>query len=246
MLADTHAHLYSCKNVDGVLERAKDIIVVTNGLNPETNRKCLELSKKYKMVYPALGIYPSDAIKMDEREVEKEIRFIRKNKKEIVAIGEAGLDFTYENGALQEKVFEKMINLSKEMEIPLIVHSRKAEERTVNILLDNGAEKVIMHCFNGNFKLVRTIIKQDWMISIPLIIFKSEHFQKLSAEVPIFNLLTETDSPYLGLNGQNEPANVKFIVDKIASIKKIGRKDTEEKIFTNFKKIFGKRFDAFF
>ncbi|MBU1203573.1 MAG: TatD family hydrolase [Nanoarchaeota archaeon] len=242
MYLDIHAHLDLCGDVESMMKRARDVLVVTNGLGTESNRKCLDIAGKYGNVLVALGLYPSELLKMDGGDISREIEFISENKDRIIGIGEVGLDFSYEGHSKQTAVFKKMIDLSFDLDVPLIVHSRKAEKDVLNILEKKGAKKVVLHCFNGNFKLVSKIVDNGWMLSIPLIIFRSKHFQGIAENVPVNNILTETDSPYLGRDGENEPANVKLIVEKIAFIKKMNKKIVEKRIFSNFERFFGKKF----
>lgn len=244
MLVDVHAHLELCRKVDNVVGRAKNMFIIANGLDPKSNRTCLLYGKDYKNVRAALGLYPSNALKMSIKEIDSEIDFIRRIRSEIIGIGEVGIDFTYNQHSKQIKVFKKMIDLAMELNVPLIVHSRKAEKEAVEILAEKKAKKVIMHCFNGNFKLVRKILDNGWMFSIPLTVIRSEHFQKIAEEAPINNLLTETDSPYLGFEKENEPCNVRFIVEKIASIKKMSIQQAEEKLFLNCERVFGNFFNS--
>ena len=126
------------------------------GIDVKTNRKVLELVEKYEAVKVCLGIYPTDGLKMSEDEVDDEIDFIRKNKEKVIGIGEVGLDLKESDEIKRQKIiFEKFIKLSKELDIPIVVHSRKAEKEAIEVLEKNNCKKVVMHCFNGNFKLYR-------------------------------------------------------------------------------------------
>lgn len=240
MFVDIHAHLDLCKDVDSIVKRANDVFIISNGLGPKSNRKVLKFSEKYSNVGVAFGLYPSEILKLNLKEIEDEIEFIKKEKKKVLAIGEVGLDFLYGEHEKQIHVFKQMIDLSFELNVPLIVHSRKAEEEVIQILEEKKVKKVIMHCFCGNFKLVQKVLENNWMFSVPVIVLRSKHFQNLVETVSLNNLLTETDSPYLGVNGENEPSNVKLSVEKIAHLKKMNKKIVERKIFSNFEKVFNK------
>ena len=124
MLVDVHSHLDAKQfknNLDSVIQRAKNKSVkkiITNGTNIKSNRKTLEISKKYSMVEAALGLFPSDALKLSDIELEKEIEFIKKNKKSIIAIGECGLDYHWnKNHKKQKQIFEKFIKLSEKLNL---------------------------------------------------------------------------------------------------------------------------------
>src|SRR3990167_2598751 len=159
MYIDVHCHLDLLKDKDKIIQRAKEKgvgIILTNGVDVKTNRVSLELAEKHKEVRVALGIYPIDALKLTDKEIDNEIEFIKENRKKITAIGEVGMDFKWgKEEERQEKTFRKFIKLSKELDKPIIVHSRKAEEECIKILEDEKANKVVMHCFSGNSKLVK-------------------------------------------------------------------------------------------
>jgi TatD DNase family protein len=245
MFIDSHCHLELLKDIPAVIDRAKKAgvgIIVYNSVDFKTMRLALKLAEKYNQIKVALGIYPIDMLKLSDREITEQIDFIRKNKKRIIAVGEVGIDLKENNDfEKQKRNFLKFANLAKELDLPIIIHSRNAEEKVIEILEKEKCKKVIMHCFNGNFKLVDKIIKNKWTLTIPTNAVFSEHFQKIIEIVPISNLLCETDSPFLHpIKGKrdNEPANVLESYKTIAKIKKISLKKVEEKIEENFNLIF--------
>src|SRR3989344_5024439 len=135
---------------------------------------------------------------------------------------------------------KKFVDLSISLNKPIIVHSRKAEKECIEILELLKAKKVIMHCFSGKFSLISKIANNGWYLSIPASIKNSEHFQKIAKEIPIENLLCETDSPYLHPDKlrNNNPCFVKESYKKIAECKNLNVKEVEEKIEQNFQKLF--------
>jgi len=259
LLVDVHAHLdhklFNGK-VAKVIENSKKNnvkAIITNGVNPATNRIALELAKKYDIVKAALGVYPIDSLNIDMKkgfyplkdnkvDVDEEIKFIEKNKDKIVAVGEVGLDYYWdkEHKDEQKKVFEKFIRLAEKIKKPIIVHSRKAEEDAIELLKSSGLKKVIMHCFSGNFKLVKEIQDKGWYFSIPCIVVKSQQFQKITEETNISQLLTETDAPFLSPfpDKRNEPSFVIETIKRIAEIKKMNEEEVANNIFMNYQKVF--------
>ena len=245
MFIDSHCHLDSLKTIQSVIERAekkKVRVILTNGVDSKSNKKSLDLSKQFEAVKAVLGIYPDIAEKLSDKEVKEEIEFVKKNKKHVSMIGECGLDFKESSGKnvkKQEKVFKKMIVLSMDLGLPITVHSRKAEERCIEILEEMKAKKVIMHYFSGKMKLVDRIIKNNWVLTIPTAVKHSEHFQKVIERTPVENLLCETDSPYSHPDKKfpNEPANVIESYKMIAKIKKLKLKDVEKQLEDNFKRL---------
>lgn len=245
MFIDVHCHLDVLKDIPGSIEKAIKSnvkIILAHGVNSATNRKVLDLSSRFKEVKAALGIYPIDALKMSDEEIEQEIEFILKNKSRIAAIGEVGIDFKEDgdNKERQKRIFEKFIKLANELNKPIIVHSRKAEKECVEILENSNIKKVIMHCFSGKFSLVQRIIGNGWFLSIPTNVIYSEQFQENVRKIDIKNLLCETDAPYLHpqRKGENEPVNVIESYKKIAELKGLPLKEVEKRIEENYYSLF--------
>ncbi len=245
MFIDVHCHLDLLKDIDKAIEMArkkKVRVIVCNGINIEVNRKVLSLCEKFKEVKAALGVYPIDALKLKDSRINKEIEFMRNSKSNIVAIGEVGLDFKEDlnNWKRQKEIFRRFILLAIELDKPVIVHSRKAENDCVNILEALKARRVIMHCFCGKFSLVERIVGNGWFLSIPTNVCYSEQFQNIVKKVSIDNLLCETDSPFLHplRKGDNSPDNVIYSYKMISKLKGMKLKDVEKRIWENFIKVF--------
>ncbi len=264
MLIDIHSHLdhsYFKEDIGKVIENAKQAdvkIILTAGINPETNRKALELSKKYDIVKPCLGIYPIQALQKEIESgefpsendnifnLDEEIKYIEKNRKNIAAIGEVGLDYsdlTYKSE--QQKQFEKMIALAERASKPIIVHSRKAEEDVIEMLKSSKLKKIIMHCFGGKKSLVKKIADNGWYLTAPTCITRATQFQENVKLCPITQLFCETDAPYLspyknndGSFNRNEPAFIIESYKKIAEIKGMEVKEVINNVWMNWQKVF--------
>lgn len=243
---DVHSHLDICRDVDKIIQNARKLnvrVILACGVNSKTNRGVLKLSKKYPEIKACLGIYPVDALKISDKKINSEIEFIRKNKSKIVAISEVGLDLkqiSEKTLERQKKNLLKFIKLSQELDVPLIVHSRKAEQQTIEILESANYKKIIMHCFSGKLKLVKRIIANEWFFGIPACVKYSEHFQKIIELVPITHLFCETDSPFLHPDKlqNNEPANVIESYKAIARIKGLKLTQVEKQIEKNYMELF--------
>ena len=247
MIVDVHCHLdfeEFDKDRDEVIERAKKNnvkVIISNGTNLEKNKKVLELSKKYDIVKPAFGLYPTEAESMSEEKINETLEFIEKNNP--VAIGEIGLDLKYgKDLEKQKKVFKKLINLSKNLDIPIIIHSWKAEKETIDFLKENEAKKVILHCFCGNAELTKEAEELGYLFSIPATIVKSKTFRKLAKRIQLKSNLTETDAPLLSPyeGKRNEPSFIKETIRKIAELKHISEEELEKIIFMNYQNLFAK------
>lgn len=261
---DVHCHLDHPRFKDvlpEIIARAEAAGVsaaVTQGVNHESNKRVLALAKKYKIIKAALGLYPLEApnvtLKPDiaddyiiecDSSVEETLAFIREHKDDIVAIGEVGIDLK-ESDDEQHQVenFKKIIILAKEIKKPLIIHTRKAEALVLDLLEESGINKrlVHLHCFTGKKKLVERGVKLGYSFSIPCSVSRSEQFQQMISLIPITQLLTETDAPYMPYDLKHEfsePAHVVFTVQKIAEIKGMTQQEVADSIFMNYQRIFG-------
>ncbi len=234
---DSHCH------IDGeqfdedraeVIQRALDsgvramLNVGTGSPQNDSFEKTVELTEKYKSIFGSVGIHPHDAAEYD-KEVESRLITLAQNSKKIIAWGEIGLDFYYEHSPrdVQEKVFRRQINVARELDLPIIIHSREADDLTVEILREECAYKDfrggIMHCFGGSPEMAIELIKVGFLISFAgnVTFKKAENLRDSARVVPFEKLLIETDCPYLTpipfRGKRNEPARVvetaKFLAD---------------------------------
>ncbi|MBI2667214.1 TatD family hydrolase [Candidatus Woesearchaeota archaeon] len=248
MLVDVHAHIYYNyfkEKLNEIVKRAEKnnfAAIVNAGINNETNKEVLELSKKFSILKASFGLYPLEALKLNDGDIEKDLNFIVKNKNKIISIGEVGLDYNYikNENSRQKEIFQKIISLAEKTKLPIIVHSRKAESDCIEMLESSEIKKIIMHSFSGSMKLVGKIEDNGWFLSIPANIEYSTQFQNIVDKVTISQLLTETDSPYLSpiKNTVNEPSNIINSIKKISEIKKLDNDEVEKIIFMNFQKVF--------
>ena len=257
LLIDAHSHLdhqLLINKIEDIIKRAKNAglkHIITNGINPETNRICLELSKKYGIVECGMGIYPRDAlkneieagdypIKIEDFDIDEEINFIKKNKNNVKAISEVGLDFVNGESKQQVEDFQKMIELSEGLSKPIVVHSRKAEQKCIEMLESSKNKKIVMHCFSGKKSLVKKIVDNGWYLTIPTVVVRAFQFQENIKLAPITQLFCETDSPYLSPYKEqvNEPAYVIESYMKIAELKGMDITEVANSIYMNWQKVF--------
>lgn len=256
-LIDVHAHLDDRRfkeDLEKVIKNARDKgieTIVISGVNPKTNREVLDLCKKYDILKASFGLYPIDSIankipeisddqirEITPFDIDEELRWIEEHKDNCVAIGEIGLDFQLGSEYRKEQieVFEKALHLAKKLDRPVIIHSRKAELECIEILEKFEMKKVIMHCFSGKKSLIRRCVSNGWLLSVPPVILRLDHFKVLVEITPLENLLTETDAPYLSpvYGERNEPANVEFTIREIARIKNVSEEDVSNQIWRNW------------
>jgi len=166
-------------------------------------------------------------------------------RKEIVAIGECGLDKHYFSDddvmAEQERVLRLLLRVAKKHDLPVILHTRKAEERVLELLIEEEILRADFHCFCGKAKLGRRIAEAGYYLSIPSAIERSSSFQKLVSLLPMDKILTETDSPYMGPDKDvfpNDPSTIPRGVRAIAKVKNISNADAAAAIRRNFSELF--------
>lgn len=261
-LVDVHCHLNHDKfkdDINEVVDRARKAgvkAIIASGVNVPTNREVLELAKKYDIVKCTLGVYPIDALNihieaLDEVgltrmtepfDVDKELKFIKSKKDDIMGIGECGMDFKYmkEHEKKQRENFQKCIDCAGKINKPIIVHTRSAELQCVEMLESSNLKKVILHSFGGRKSVIKRAADHGWTFTIPAVITRLQHFETLVSIANINQLLTETDAPWLSpvKFQRNEPANVIESVKKIAEIKKFTVEETANSIFLNYQRMF--------
>ncbi len=230
MLIDIHAHLEMedfNKDRNDVIRRAKDSgigYILNAGSDLEGCRKAVELSASDPIIYASVGIHPHE-VKDIENNTYDEIRRLAREIK-VVAYGEIGLDYHYDLSPreIQRRCFREQIEIAKELKLPIIVHSREARDDTLNILDEADAKKVggIMHCFSGDIDMAKMAISMGFYISIagPVTFKKADGLRDMVKKIPIENLLTETDSPYLApepfRGKRNEPSYLRYTAETIA------------------------------
>lgn len=230
-IIDSHCHLDFPKfnrDREETILRAREagvVGMVNSGISLKGNRVSLELAETNKDIHAALGLSPDIGREGTDEEINDILAQIEANAGKSVGIGEAGLDFqdcrTEEERKRQTASFEKIIELAKDLDKPLIVHARLAEAEVLKLV--KGMDTVIYHCYSGSVETMREIVDTGYYISLATLVCFSEHHQTLAEAVPLENLLLETDSPFLSpRKGRNEPA---FIADSVPIIAQL--KDTE-------------------
>lgn len=246
-MIDCHCHLleqeFDEKTIKDCTNKLKAIISSSPEPNVDVYKKALSLKQKYKNVYVCLGIHPIYALETDEKKLDDCINFIKKNNREIVGIGEVGLDYKNvdeETKKLQKKIFLEFIKLAKELEKPLVVHCRSAFDDCVAMLEKMKNEKVLFHLFSSK-KHLSKIIENRWMISIGPLILKSKEIKKIIRAIPFEKIMLETDSPWFPIEKQKFgiPTNVFAVAKKISEIRKVEIEKIEHITEKNSKDFFG-------
>jgi TatD DNase family protein len=249
---DTHTHFGMLEDTPEIaLDFAKSQGVekfINIGTNPDDHMLVLNFAKKnYPAVFCTLGVHPHDA-KVYTDAVDADLRK-HANEKEVIAIGEIGLDYYYMNSNKEEQwnAFEKQLQVAIDLDLPVEIHTRDAEQDTINILKKlNGKVKGLLHCFTGTQWLADEALKIGFNISISgIVTFKNaKDLQDTVKTIPLDRLHVETDAPFLTpmphRGKKNQPAYVKHVGEFVAQLKNISPEELQKQTLANTKKLFRK------
>ena len=246
---DSHAH-YTDKafNEDreimlGSLKESGVCGIINCGADIESSVSSVDLASKYDYIYAACGIHPEEADKTPENYIDI-LRDLAKNEK-CVAIGEIGLDYYWRQDTkdLQKELFEKQILLSKELDLPIIVHDREAHGDTMEILKKHRP-KGVLHCFSGSPETAAEVLKLGMYIGLggALTFKNARKAVEVAQMLPLDRLLLETDCPYMApvpMRGKrNNSGYIPFIAEKVAEIKGIDPQSVLDVTMENTKRLF--------
>lgn len=252
---DNHAHLDDEKfdeDREELIEKIHNEEIekfISAGYSIESSKKAIRLAKKYEFIYATCGISPND-IPQTEEELWKmldEMRKIIKTSKKVVAVGEIGLDYYWnqDNKELQKKAFIEQIKIANEFNLPIVIHTREAVMDTLQILKENEVNKKgTFHCCPLNRELVKEGLKLGYYISFagPITFKNSKNANEIIEMVPNDKMLIETDSPYLSpepLRGRrNDPRNVKLTAGKVAEVKGLSLEEVANITYENAMKLY--------
>ena len=247
MFTDTHCHIFSEYyneiDIQEIIKRAKSLGVtkfINNGTDDKTNHEVIELSKKYPIIYSAIGIHPETIDYSKE-----DLKYIETNIQKIVAVGEIGLDYHYNqiDKSRQKELFKAQLKLALKYNKPVIVHSRDATKDTIDILKEFPGLKGVIHCFSGSLETAKEYIKLGFKLGMNgVITFKNSKFKETLKELPLEALILETDAPYLSpepyRGKKNEPANIIVVAKYISEIKNISLEELSKITEKNVKDLF--------
>ncbi|MDD6879060.1 MAG: TatD family hydrolase [bacterium] len=248
MYIDSHTHIskYDYNNIDEVIQNAlnnnvKYLIVSCCSVN--TINEGLELIEKYNNIFLTIGLHPEEINNYTNNDLDY-IRKLAKNTKKIVGIGEIGLDYHYEKDSKNQQIelFEKQLRIAKELNMPIVIHTRDATLDTINILSKHNL-KGIIHCFNGSKETLKKYIDMGYYIGIGgVITFKNSNLGYIIKDLDINKIMLETDSPYLTpepyRGTKNESKNIPIIAKKLSEIKKISLEEVEKNTSQNAIRLF--------
>ncbi len=252
-LIDTHCHLTFddlAGDIDGVIERSRVAGVtgwITIGTDMQESRKAVELAQKFDNMYAAVAVHPHDAKTVTD-ETLQELRELAQNEK-VVAIGETGLDYHYNHSLHedQKRVFAEHLQLAAELDLPAIIHCRKAFEETLEILgqWGTGVKRIVFHCFSGSAEQAKILLRDDFYFSFTgVVTFRNADKTRKAAEVvPTERLMLETDCPFMSpepVRKQRtcEPALMIHTAKFLAELKQADLADFAHAVTATSKKFF--------
>lgn len=257
MFVDSHAHIDGDEyreDRDEVVERAREagvraILNVGTG-DPRSGafERAVGVAEKYEKVFAAVGVHPHDAKLFDE-EAESLLKRLVLESPRVIAWGEIGLDYHYDHSPreVQREVFRRQLRIARELALPVIIHSREADEDTVQILreeLTDSKRRGIMHCFGGGREMAEAVLELGFMISFAgnVTFKKAEDLRAVARHVPLERLLVETDCPYLTpvpfRGRRNEPARVREVAAGLAELHNLTTEEMGRITTENFSRFF--------
>ncbi len=247
-MIDTHCHLDMLKNPKDVKESVEKLdYLITIGCDKQEIPKAIEFANRYDNVYAAIGYHPYDVNDISDKELE-ELKELTKKEKKVVAIGECGLDYYRDYTPIdrQHYFFERQIELAKELNLPLIVHSRESPRDTEKILAKYAPLPAsgVIHCFGGDMQMMENCVDMGFYISFAgnITYPKAENLREIAKRVPLDRLLLETDSPFLTPQKKrgkpNKPSNVYLTRDFVANLLGLTPEELEKITDENAKRLF--------
>lgn len=220
--------------------------VINVGCDMKSSRESIKMAEKYDYIYAAVGVHPHNAENMKESDLD-EIRQMSNHKK-VVAIGEIGLDFYYDNSPrdVQRYWFKRQLEFVKKLNKPVIIHSRDASQETFDIIKESGVKKGVIHCYSGSAQMAMDYVKMGFYIGVGGVVTFSnaKKLVEVVETIQLEQILIETDSPYLSpipnRGKRNDSRNLQFVVEKIAKIKDISPEKVANITKLNAKQLFFK------
>jgi len=252
MFIDSHAHLDDARfdsDRDSVLQRARDagvrtILTIGNGSGPDQMGCGIPIAEAHEWIYTSVGVHPHDASKVEERHYAQVEELSRHPK--AIAIGETGLDYHYDNSPreVQQEVFRRQVALAKKLDLPVIVHTREADEDTEAILLEAKSIRGVIHCFTSGDRLADFALRIGFLISFSGIVTfpNAKPLAEIARRIPADRILVETDCPYLApvphRGKRNEPAFVAETARFIAALRGMTPDELAAQASANFERLF--------
>ena len=251
MLFDTHAHMDDRafdpdrETLLKTLPESGIGLLVNPGCSLASSEAACVLSQKYDYIYAAVGSHPDAADKVNEETLDRYRQLVRENKK-VVAIGEIGLDYHYEDipRGIQKKAFRAQMALAKELGLPVIVHEREAHEDGMHIVEEFPEVTGVFHCYSGSAEMAKVLVNRGWYVGFTgVLTFKNARRALEAAKaVPQTRVVLETDCPYMSpepFRGQrNDPRRLYRMAEALAALWEVSPEEAQAITFENGKRLY--------
>ena len=249
MIFDTHAH-YDDKRFnedrDAVLQKVRDAgvgLILNAGSSMKSSERSVALAQKYTYIFASVGVHPHNAEHVTDDDINTLMQMAKTSPDRVCAFGEIGLDYYYDHSPrdLQVKAFRKQIDAAKQLELPVIIHSRDATKETLDILRSENAGENggVLHCFSGSPEVMHEVVRMGFYVSFGGVVTFKNAVKAIASvrEIPIERLLIETDCPYLAptpFRGErNDSSYLSYVIEKIADIRAVSPEEIETRTFQN-------------
>lgn len=250
MYFDSHAHYDDERFKEDQSEIIKKIkasgvgYVINVAADMHSCYTSLELAKQYDFIYSSVGVHPHEVKNLTEEDMVVLERLAADSK--VVAIGEIGLDYYYDNSPREDQVkwFKRQLQVAKKLDLPVIIHSREASEQTYDIIMESGVKEGVIHCFSGSLELAKKYVEKGFYIAVggALTFKNAKKTVRVVEGIDLEYLLIETDCPYLTpvphRGERNDSSYLKYVVEKIAEIRGITEEEVQSITELNAKKLF--------
>ncbi len=250
MFFDSHAHYDDERFVldrDDLLKKINQSVdyVINCGADLKSSRESINLANKFDFIFAAVGVHPENVKDIKQKDLD-ELEFLAQKNKKVKAIGEIGLDFYQKGFSRDDQIyfFKKQLEIANKLNLPVIIHSREANQDTFEIIKSYAKTNGVIHCYSGDIRMALDYINLDFFIGIGgIITFKNaKKILDVVKNISIENILLETDCPYLSpepnRGKRNDSSNLIYVAQKIAEIKNISLNEVAEQTKLNAKKLF--------
>lgn len=251
MLFDTHAHMDD-RAFDGDREALLEALpgsgiglLVNPGCSLASSEAACVLAREYSYIYAAVGSHPDAADEVDEAVLDRYRQLVRENSK-VVAIGEIGLDYHYEDipREVQQRAFRAQMALARELELPVIVHEREAHEDGMRIVEEFPQVTGVFHCYSGSLEMAKVLIRRGWYIGFGgVLTFKNARKAvEAASQIPLDRLVLETDCPYMSpepfRGRRNDPGRLHLVAERLAQLRGLSAEEIENITLENGKRLY--------
>ncbi len=252
MFLDCHVHLdpFDDAEIGAILGRAANVgvhAVISAGTTLESSRRVVELSDRFPALFGGVGIHPMDIREPFSDDTYQTLRSMAQSSEKVLVVSEVGLDFMQgaPDRAIQYPAFREQIRLARELDLPIVFHSREAHDEVFRLLREERAYEVggVMHYFQGDFATAQKVIDLGFYVSLARPLLRLPYLQQAAAKIPMENIVLETDAAPQPFKSKREnwtePRHVAVVAQTLAEIKGIELEEVKQTATTNIRRVLG-------